>query len=77
MGANALGRFPCFARVAMAEYRIYRIGPDGHFTGFEALVCDDDGQAIDKAKQMLDGLDLQIWSGPRFVGSVKHEAKSK
>jgi hypothetical protein len=59
-GANALGRFPCCARVAIAEYRIYRIATDGNFTGFETLVCDDDGQAIDKAKQMLHGSDLQI-----------------
>ncbi len=61
----------------MAEYRIYRIGSDGHFIDFETFVCDEDEQAIEKAKQMLDGLDLHIWSGPRFVGSVKHEPRSK
>ena len=57
----------------MAEYRIYKVGLDGHFIGFEPLVCDNDEQAIERAKQILDGRDLQIWSGPRFVGSVKPE----
>jgi hypothetical protein len=51
----------------LAEYRIYTVGSDGHFIGFEPLVCDDDAQAIEKAKQLLDGHDLQIWSGPRYV----------
>jgi hypothetical protein len=60
-------------RASMAEYRIYKVGLDGHFIGFEPLVCDDDEQAIEKAKQILDRHDFQIWSGPRFVGSVKQE----
>jgi hypothetical protein len=57
----------------MAEYRIYKVGLDGHFIGFEPLVCDNDEQAIERATQILDGRDLQIWSGPRFVGSLKRE----
>jgi hypothetical protein len=39
----------------MAEYRVYTLGSDGHFTGFKPLLCDDDTQAIEKAKQILDG----------------------
>jgi hypothetical protein len=55
----------------MAEYRIYTVGIDGHFIGFEPLFCDDDAQAMEKAKQLLDGHDLQLWSGPRYVGRVE------
>jgi hypothetical protein len=57
----------------MAEYRIYKVGLDGHFIGFDPLVCDNDEQAIEKAKRILGGYDLQIWSGPRFVRSMKRE----
>jgi hypothetical protein len=37
----------------MAEYRIYAIGRDGHFVGFRPLVCDDDAEAMEKAKRLL------------------------
>ena len=59
----------------MAEYRIYIVGDDGHFVGFEPLVCDNDEQAVAKAKQILDGKDLQVWSGPRHVVSLTHEVE--
>jgi hypothetical protein len=33
----------------MPEYRAYPVGIDGHFIGFEPLVCADDAGAIEKA----------------------------
>jgi hypothetical protein len=32
----------------MPEYRAFIVGPDGHFSGFEEMVCDcdDDSKAI-------------------------------
>ena len=61
----------------MAEYRIYTVGIDGHFISFEPFVGDDDEQAVEKAKQILDGHDLQIWSGPRYVRSLESKDKPK
>jgi hypothetical protein len=29
--------------------------------------CDSDTDVIAKAKAMLDGLDIEIWDGPRLV----------
>lgn len=51
----------------MAEYRTYSIGIDGHIIGFEALVCADDVEAINKAKRLVDGHDIELWSGVRLV----------
>jgi hypothetical protein len=51
----------------MAEYRAYTVGIDGHFVGFEALVCADDAEAINKAKRLVDGHDIELWSGVRLV----------
>jgi hypothetical protein len=52
----------------MADYRAYRVGIDGHFIGYEPLVCRDDDEAVAKArKQLVDGHDIELWSGPRFV----------
>lgn len=45
-------------------YRAYAVGLDGHFKGFTAR--DDDG-AIAKATRLLDGHDVELWSGERFV----------
>jgi hypothetical protein len=51
----------------MAEYRIYTVGSDGHFLGFEPLVCGNDTEAIDKAKRLVVSNDIEVWSGSRFV----------
>ncbi len=51
----------------MAQYRAYTVGNDGHSVGYEALVCDDDVEAIEKAKRLANGHDIELWSGDRFV----------
>jgi hypothetical protein len=51
----------------MAEYRVYIVGDDEHFIGFEEMVCRDDGEAVAKAKRLLDDHDIEVWSGDRFV----------
>jgi hypothetical protein len=67
----------------MQEYRAYTVGKDGHFVGFEPLVCVDDEDAISTAKQFLDGHDIELWNGARMVirlsakntEAVSHEIK--
>ena len=54
----------------MAEYRAYTVGRDGHFNGFEPLICADDAEAIEKAKRLVDGYDIELWSGERFITRV-------
>ena len=51
----------------MAEYRAYIVGDDDHFLGFEEMVCRDDGEAVAKAKRLLDDHDIEVWSGDRLV----------
>jgi hypothetical protein len=58
----------------MAEYRAYTVGSDGRFIGFEPLVCGDDAEAIEKAKRIVDGHDMELWSGSRLV--VRLEAST-
>jgi hypothetical protein len=55
----------------MSEYRAYRIGEDGHVASFRAFVCDNDANATVWAKQLFDGHDIELWSGARFVASLK------
>ena len=51
----------------MAEYRAYIVGQDDHFIGIQELVCGDDKEAVAEAKQLLDGHDIEVWSGDRLV----------
>jgi hypothetical protein len=59
----------------MAEYRVYTVGLDGHFIGLETLVSVDDTQAIDKAKRLVNGHDIELWSGDRFVIRLQQKPK--
>jgi len=52
----------------MVHYRIYPIGKDGHFVGPPKEVeCADDREAISKAKQMQNGLDVEVLEHDRLV----------
>ena len=59
----------------MVEYRAYSVDRDGHFVGFEALICNDDAEAIEKAKRLVHGYAIELWSGDRLV--MRLEAKTK
>ena len=55
----------------MSTYRIFTVGRDQHFSGMPAIVdCFDDKEAIDKAMQLANGLDLEIWDHKRMVARL-------
>jgi hypothetical protein len=49
------------------EYRAYFVGRDGHFNGFEPIVCADDSAAIEKARRLVNRHGIELWSGARLV----------
>jgi hypothetical protein len=51
----------------VAEYRAFTVGDDGHFVGYEPLICYNDDDAIAKASSLMDGHDIELWSGTRLV----------
>jgi hypothetical protein len=51
----------------MLDYRVYLIGSDGHF--YNAVPNDD--EAIEKARQLLDGHDVELWQLDRKVAAFK------
>jgi len=52
----------------MPEYRIYTVKKDGHLIGPPKVVeCPNDEAAVTEAKQLLDGLVIEVWQGPRVV----------
>jgi hypothetical protein len=58
----------------MAEYRAYFVGSDEHFTGYAAIVCRDDKEAIEQAKEFLDDHSIELWCGARLVRRISHKA---
>jgi hypothetical protein len=57
----------------MAEYRAYLIGSDGHFWEALHLSCTDDAEAIEKAKQLVDGKDAELWQLDRKIAKLNHQ----
>jgi hypothetical protein len=52
-----------------------RYGYDGHFMKSEQLDCADDAVAIESAKQLIDGHDIELWQRDRRI--VGFDAKSE
>ena len=59
----------------MVEYRAYIVGADEHFVGCKPLICRDDDHAMASARRLVDGYDIEVWSGERFVARLSHESK--
>jgi len=57
----------------MVEYRVYTVDQDGHILKSTPLICDDDNQAMQQARQICKGDTVEIWSGDRFVARVTAE----
>jgi hypothetical protein len=61
----------------MPDYRAYIVGTDGPFNSIRADFLHnhpDDANAIEAAKQLVDGDDIELWDGDRFVGRISPEA---
>ena len=52
------------------EYRVYAIGLDGHIFDAKVLVCGDDAEAVEKAKDAFEDQVIEVWSGARFVARL-------
>jgi hypothetical protein len=57
----------------MADYRAYMVDGDGHFYEAVALVCADDAEAIQKAKQLVDHHEVELWQLDRKVATFKRK----
>jgi len=54
-------------------YRVYRVEEDGHiYVPPVEFSCDDDADAIEHTKQLLDGSDLELWNMSRLVVRLNH-----
>jgi hypothetical protein len=62
----------------MPDYRAYIVGIDGSFNSIRTDFLHnhpDDATAIEAAKQLVDGHDIELWDRDRLVGRFSPEAK--
>jgi len=57
------------------DYRAYILDDDGRITGVHELDCADDDEAKEKAAQLLDGHDLDVWQRARHIARLKHHTR--
>jgi hypothetical protein len=56
----------------MLHYRIYTVDIDGHISGPPSVAnCGDDDEATRRAKNLLNGSDVELWDRARFVGRTR------
>ena len=60
----------------MTEYRAYFLGPDGHIHRRVDLICDNEEEARQRAKQLVDGLDVELWQGTRRIAQFSHKREA-
>jgi hypothetical protein len=51
----------------MPDYRLYFIGPDGHFRKAEPIIAANDIDAMAAAREFTDGSELELWEGNRKI----------
>jgi hypothetical protein len=56
-------------------YRIQTVGSDGQYVGIPRdMECADDEDAVAKATQAVDGLDVELWDMLRIVARLPGKA---
>ena len=51
----------------MHQYRIYTFREDGHFSTVQRIECTDEKQAVQKAQQLVDGQDGELWESDHLI----------
>jgi hypothetical protein len=50
------------------DYRAYVVGPEGRFSRPPHIFsAENDDAALEHARQLVDGYDIELWSGARLV----------
>ncbi|MBV9956087.1 MAG: hypothetical protein JOZ70_12650 [Pseudolabrys sp.] len=58
----------------MTEHRVYFLNRERHVIGPPTLIeADTDEYAIHRARQLLDGKDIEVWQLQRLVARIPHK----
>ena len=70
-----MARVPGFAGTTVTglEYRAYMIGPDGHIQERFDLPNTREAEAMEQAKSLADGHDVELWLGTEKIAKFTHK----
>ena len=54
------------------DFRAFIIGEDGHVKGRVDLLCKDEAEAVEKAKRLVDGSDVELWHRDHRIAVFRH-----
>ena len=55
----------------MSDYRAFVLNAGGHVSKRHDFEADDDVQAVQIARQYVDGHDVEVWQRDRMIGKLK------
>jgi hypothetical protein len=53
-----------------AQYRAYVVGPDGRSKSYAAIIVPDDTTAVEVARKLIDGEEVELWHRDRKVAAL-------
>ena len=59
----------------MPAYRVYLINADNRVASFRPLEADTDAEALQAARQFVDGCDVEVWHLDRRIGRLERARK--
>ena len=59
----------------MPTYRAYLIDDDNRVASYQPVDADTDAEALQAARQLVDGHDVEVWLLDRMVGRLPRTAK--
>jgi hypothetical protein len=57
----------------MHGYRVFLIRPDGQIKDRVEFFCENEGQAKERAKQLVDGHAVELWDEGRKIANFEPE----
>lgn len=59
----------------MPTYRAYLIDRDNRVSSYRPVEADTDADALEAARQFVDGCDIEVWDLDRMIGRLEREVK--
>lgn len=53
------------------DYRVFVLGTDGHVKARHDLHCATEDEAKERAKQLVDGYDVELWHRDKKIATFK------